>query len=96
MVTPAPGLHGGGGDWVRIEPRTGNQQSLGENRTWDWTGLQHGTGLDFNIGTGLDLNWDWTGLQHGTGVNFNGTGLDFNFNYHPSLYITKHARGGIL
>ncbi len=23
VVTPAPGLHGGRGDWVRIEPRTG-------------------------------------------------------------------------
>ncbi len=38
VVTPAPRLHGGGGvDWVRIEPRTGNQESPGENRTWDWT-----------------------------------------------------------
>jgi hypothetical protein len=37
VVTPAPGLHRGGGDWVRIEPRTENQQSPGENQTRDWT-----------------------------------------------------------
>jgi hypothetical protein len=37
VVTPAPGLHRGGGDWVRIELGTGNLQSPGENQTWDWT-----------------------------------------------------------
>ncbi len=41
MVTPAPGLPGGGGgDWVRFDPRTGNQQSPGENRTRDWTSTE--------------------------------------------------------
>jgi hypothetical protein len=33
----------GGGSWVRIELRTGNQQSPGENRIWDWKStVQHG------------------------------------------------------